>query len=364
MPKKVIQTFRVEFLQVLDESGLCDEALMPSLGEEEILNFYRWMILIRTFDEKAILFQREGRLGTYVPVRGQEAVQVGCALALEKSDWFFPAFREGGILIIRGLPMERLFQYWSGDERGNAIPEGILNFPIAAPVGTHIPHAVGAAWAAQFRNDPIAILVSFGDGATSKGDFHEGMNFAGVFRLPIVFLCQNNQWALSVPRSGQSAAATLAQKAIAYGFMGLQVDGNDPFAVYKSVSEGLDRARRGDGPTFIECLTYRLGDHTTADDASRYRSSEEVAQWRKRDPLIRLKKFMQRKNLWDEALEKKTWEEAGEKVSLAFQQYEKMPPSDPLDFFQFLYAEPTPDLLAQMESLKRRLERKRTGEPS
>lgn len=359
MPKKVIQNFQVELLQVLDEEGHCDDTLIPPLDEKEILNFYRWMILIRTFDEKAILFQREGRLGTYVPVRGQEAVQVGCGLALGRSDWFFPAFREGGILMIRGLPMKRLFQYWSGDERGNAIPEGIHNFPIAAPVGTHIPHAVGAAWAANFRKDPIAVLVSFGDGATSKGDFHEGLNFAGVFRLPIVFLCQNNQWALSVPRSRQSASATLAQKAIAYGFNGIQVDGNDPFAVYKSVSEGLDRARRGGGPILIECLTYRTGDHTTADDASRYRSSEEVAQWEKRDPLIRLRKYMERKNLWDKVLEKKMWKEAGEEVLLAFQEFEKTPPSDPLDFFRFLYAQPTPDLSTQMESLKRRLERNR-----
>ncbi|WDT81939.1 MAG: thiamine pyrophosphate-dependent dehydrogenase E1 component subunit alpha [Candidatus Manganitrophus sp.] len=282
MPKKVVQQFKIEFLQILDEAGQVDRALWPGLDEKEIKGFYESMVLIRTFDEKALNLQREGRLGTYASVQGQEAAQVGSAAALRPSDWIFPAFREPGVSILRGLPMRMIYQYWSGDERGSAIPEDQHDFPIAIPVGTHIPHAVGAAWAAQFKGDPVAVAAFFGDGATSKGDFHEGLNFAGVFHLPIVFICQNNHWAISVPLSRQTAAATLAQKAIAYGFEGIQVDGNDVFAVYTAVKNALEKARRGEGPTLIECYTYRLSDHTTADDASRYRKVEEVATWRKR----------------------------------------------------------------------------------
>jgi pyruvate dehydrogenase E1 component alpha subunit len=363
MPKKIIQKFQVEFLQILDEEGRADEALLPQLklSEKEIRDFYEWMVLIRTFDEKALNLQREGRLGTYASVRGQEAVQVGCGLALAESDWFFPAFREPGVSMIRGLPMKMIYQYWSGDERGSAIPESINDFPIAIPVGTHIPHAVGAAWGAKRRKDRIAVLVSFGDGATSKGDFHEGMNFAGVFRLPIVFVCQNNHWAISVPLSRQTASATLAQKAIAYGFGGVQVDGNDLFAVHRAVSEALERARAGEGPTFIECFTYRMGDHTTADDASRYRSEAEVEEWKKKDPIARLRKYMERKGLLGEALEKKTVEGAQQRVSRAVAEFEETPPADPADFFQFVYAKPTPDLLAQIERFQQELKESDKG---
>lgn len=356
MPKKIVGSFQVELLQILDEEGNADETLLPHLSEKEIHDFYEWMILIQTFDQKALNLQREGRLGTYASVRGQEAVQVGCGLALAERDWFLPAFREPGVSLIRGLPMKRLFQYWSGDERGSEIPESVNDFPIAIPVGTHLPHAVGVACGAKQRKDPIAVLVSFGDGATSKGDFHEAMNLAGVFHLPIVFLCQNNHWAISVPRSRQSASITLAQKAIAYGFKGIQVDGNDVFAVYQSVSEGLNRARTGEGPTFIECVTYRLGDHTTADDASRYRTQEELALWQKKDPLVRMGKYMQQKGLWGEELEKRMRQESLARVSRAVAEFEETSPADPLGFFRYAYAEPTPELIDQMESLNQELD--------
>src|SRR5204863_369792 len=283
MPKKTVQSFSVEWLQILDENGNCDEALRPSLSNDEIKKLYEWMLLARIFDEKAFKLQREGRLGTYASILGQEAAQVGSALALRPDDWMFPAFREPGASIVRGLPMRMVLQYWAGDERGSLIPEELNDFPITIPVGTQIPIAVGAAWAAKLKGDKIAVMAYMGDGATSKGDFHEGLNFAGVFAVPVVFVCQNNQWAISVPLKRQTAAKTLAQKAIAYGFSGIQVDGNDPFAVYKATHEALDQARDGQGPTLIECVTYRLGDHTTADDASRYRSRDEVEQWRKKD---------------------------------------------------------------------------------
>jgi pyruvate dehydrogenase E1 component alpha subunit len=363
MPRKVIQEFKVESIQILDETGQVDRTLWPGphpLTEKEIRAFYEAMVLIRTFDEKALNLQREGRLGTYASVKGQEAVQVGTASALHPSDWVFPAFREPGVSILRGLPMKMIYHYWSGDERGSEIPEGLHDFPIAIPVGTHIPHAVGAAWAAQFKNDPIAVATYFGDGATSKGDFHEGLNFAGVFRLPIVFVCQNNHWAISVPLSRQTASATLAQKAIAYGFEGIQVDGNDLFGVYATMRRALEKARRGEGPTLIECFTYRLSDHTTADDASRYRSDEEVAGWKQKDPLLRLRKFLEREYRWSEVDEAALRKQAQAQVAAAVHEFESAPALDPAGMFEYLFASLPENLIAQKERLKKRIEKEKS----
>lgn len=349
MPKEVIKGFTVEWLQLLDENGICDESLMPPLSHKEIRGFYERMVLIRAFDEKTLNLQRQGRLGTYASVRGQEATQVGSASALLPCDWMFPSFREAGISLVRGLPMKMSYLYWSGDERGSQIPEGQNDFPICIPVGTHIPHAVGAAWAIQFKGDAAAVLVCFGDGATSKGDFHEGMNFAGVFRLPIVFLCQNNQWAISVPVSRQTASQTLAQKAISYGFEGIRVDGNDAFAVYSATKRALEKAREGGGPTFIECVTYRMGDHTTADDASRYRTEEEVRVWQARDPIDRLRKYMEKKGLWNQAYGEEVRSDAQQQVQRAVEEFEAVPPPDPRDMFRYVYHDMPPGLAEQME---------------
>ena len=350
MPTKVIETFKVEWLQILDEEGNCDESLRPPLDEEQIKDLYKWMVLARTFDEKAFKLQREGRLGTYASILGQEAAQIGSAYALQRSDWMFPAFREAGASFVRGLPIRMILQYWAGDERGSQIPEDLNDYPISIPVSTQIPIAVGAALAAKTKGDAIAVVAYMGDGATSKGDFHEGLNFAGVFSAPVVFLCQNNQWAISVPLSRQTAAKTLAQKAVAYGFPGIQVDGNDVFAVYRATHEALGRAREGKGPTFIECLTYRLGDHTTADDASRYRSREEVEDWRKKDPVTRLRRYMEKAGLWSKSYDETVRSEAKEEVEGAVHEVENFPPPDPLDIFRFTYQELPLDLKEQMES--------------
>lgn len=357
MPKKIIQEFKVESLQILDEGGRVDRSLWPALDEKEMKAFYEAMVLIRTFDEKALNLQREGRLGTYASVQGQEAAQVGSVAALQPSDRVFPAFREPGVSILRGLPMKMIYQCWSGDERGSAIPEGQHDFPIAIPVGTHLPHAVGAAWAARFKGDPIAVIAYFGDGATSKGDFHEALNFAGVFRLPVVFICQNNQWAISVPLSRQTASATLAQKAIAYGFNGIQVDGNDVLSVYSATRGAVEKARRGEGPTLIECFTYRLGDHTTADDASRYRSEGELAEWKKKDPLLRLRKFLEKEYRWSETEEQKLRQQARERVAAAAHEFESVSPPDPTGMFDYLFASLSPDLIHQKETLQKRLKK-------
>ena len=340
-------------LRVLDKEGNCDESLKPALTHDQIKQLYELMILTRTFDDLALKLQREGRIGTYPSSRGQEATQVGSAYALEESDWLFPAFRECGAYIAKRWPMDMQYQYWAGDERGSKLPENSRIFTISIPVGTQIPHAVGFAWAAKLRGDKIAVLVYLGDGATSEGDTHEGMNFAGVFKAPVVLLCQNNQWAISVPRSKQTAAETLAQRAFSYGFEGLQVDGNDVFAVYKATKEALDKARLGNGPTLIECVTYRMGDHTTSDDAQRYRTGQELEEWARRDPIERLRKYMKRIGLWSNDYESRVQAEATTKVRLAVERFESVKPPEIRDLFAWTYAELPPDLKKQYEDLAR-----------
>jgi len=342
MPEDVLASFEVKRLRVLDENGEVDAALMPELSEAEIRRLYQAMVLARTYDERAVALQREGRLGTYPPIMGQEAAQVASALALSPADWVFPSFRETGVHLTLGYPAAKLFQYWAGDERGQQGPPELNIFPCCVAVASQIPHAVGAALAARYRRDPVVVVAYFGDGATSKGDFHEGFNMAGVFRLPVVFICQNNQWAISVPLKSQTAAASLAQKAIAYGFEGIQVDGNDPFAVYRATRQALDKARSGAGPTFIECLTYRMTDHTTADDAGRYRSAEEVALWRGRDPILRLERFMAGRGLWNEQSGRETKEKAALLVDAAVREMEAVPPPAAAELFDSTVATLSP----------------------
>jgi len=342
MPEKTLAQFEVRHLGVLDEDGNADPALLPELSEAELSRLYEAMVLARSFDERAVALQREGRLGTYPPIRGQEATQVGSALALEPSDWIFPSFREMGVHLTLGYPAAQLLQYWTGDERAQKTPEGLNIFPFCVAVASQIPQAVGAAYALKYRRDPGAVAVYFGDGATSKGDCHEGFNMAGVLGLPVVFICQNNQWAISVPLRAQTASATLAQKAIAYGFEGIQVDGNDVFAVYRATREALEKARAGGGPTFIECLTYRMADHTTADDAGRYRSPEEVALWRGRDPILRLERYLAGRGLWNEELGAAARERAGQAVDAAVREMEAQPAPEPAELFDSTQATLSP----------------------
>lgn len=338
MPEEILASFQVRRLCILDETGEADLSLMPPLSDLEIWGMYGAMVLARTFDERAVALQREGRLGTYPPIAGQEAAQVGSALAIDAADWIFPAFREIGVQLAKGYPAAQLFQYWSGDERGQMAPAELNIFPFCVAVGSQIPQAVGVALAARYRRDPIAVVVYFGDGATSKGDFHEALNMAGVFRLPVVFICQNNQWAISVPLKGQTAAASLAQKGVAYGFEGVQVDGNDPFAVYLATRRALEKARSGGGPTFIECLTYRMADHTTADDAGRYRSPEEVAVWRARDPILRLERFLSSRGMWSPEKGEELTARATSIIDSAVRQLEAIPPPEAAELFDHTLA--------------------------
>ena len=337
-----------EMLQILHPDGRLEEDLRPDLSDESIRDLFQEVLFIRMLDQKALSLQRQGRMGTYAPVQGQEAGQVGSASALGKGDWVFPSFRETGVIYMRGVPLRDILLYWMGDERGARAPEDVFVFPISVPVGTHPLHAVGAAWAAKLKKENICTIVYFGDGATSEGDFHEAMNFAGVFQVPAIFFCQNNQYAISVPRKKQTASKTIAQKAIAYGFDGIQVDGNDLLAAYAVTREAREKALAGGGPTLIEAVTYRFGPHTTADDPTKYRKEEEIEEWKGLDPVIRLKQYLTGKGLWDEGLERKFREEAEEKINRAVEEAEAISPPPVEDIFRYTYSEMTPILKEQL----------------
>jgi pyruvate dehydrogenase E1 component alpha subunit len=341
-----------KMFQILKADGTLVPGGKFPINDQETLALYQKMLFIRLADQRALLLQRQGRFGTYAPIWGQEACQVGSAYVLQKDDWVFPAFREIGATVMRGIPLKSYFLYWVGNEIGSRAPEGINFFPVSVPVGTHPLHAVGAAWAAKLRGDKVVTIAYFGDGATSKGDFHEAMNFAGVFKTPTIFFCQNNQYAISVPRSMQTASKTLAQKAIAYGFDGIQVDGNDLFAVITATKEAADKARAGGGPTLIEGVTFRFGPHTTADDPTKYRTEKEIEPWKPLEPLIRLRLYLKTKGLWSEEVEQKMTEEAQKEIDQVVKDVEAVPPPEPDEMFTSVFAEMTPQLKEQLAYLK------------
>nr|WP_158058890.1 pyruvate dehydrogenase (acetyl-transferring) E1 component subunit alpha [Halorussus halophilus] len=319
------------------------------ISAETVEEMYRLQVLARTFDEKAVKLHRQGRIGTYAPLQGQEAAQVGAAAALAEADYCLPTYRDHAMYLARGLPLEEVLVYLLGE--GNYVdqqdPETLRTFPPAIPIATQVPHAVGISMAADYKGDDCAALVSFGDGATSEGDFHEGMNFAGVFDAPTVFFCQNNQWAISVPRERQTAAATIAQKAHAYGFEGIRVDGNDVLAVYRAVKESLERAKAGEGPRLIEAVTYRQGAHTTTDDPSVYRDDEEVDEWAKRDPVDRTRDYLELAHGWSEEADDEVHEWAEQRVAEAVVTAEERTGLDVDDIFDHVYAKTTSRLDAQ-----------------
>jgi len=353
MPRSPLEPrFPVEYLSILDSDGNLDAALEPDIRPAELKRIYRAMLLGRRLDERMVRLQRQGRIGTFAPIKGQEASQLGSVATLRPGDWMVPSFRETAAMIWRGWPIEKLLMFFAGYVEGGQPGADQNDLPITIPVATQLPHAVGLAYAAQYRGDDVVVMVYFGDGATSEGDFHEALNFAGVWHVPIVFLCQNNQWAISVPLKKQTHSRTIAQKALAYGFPGIQVDGNDVLAVHAASTEAVERAREGDGPTLIECVTYRLGVHTTADDPTKYRSNEEVAEWERKDPLTRFSKYLEKKNLLDDGLEAAVDAEIAEAVK----RFESTPPADLLAIFDHVYAEPPPHLEAQREELRERLE--------
>jgi pyruvate dehydrogenase E1 component alpha subunit len=357
MPRKVLESFNVSYLQILDAEGHLDRDLEPDIPPDSLRLLYRSMVLARQLDLRMLALQRQGRMGTFAPLMGQEAAQVGSAFALEPTDWMVPSFREAAAYIMRGVPLKATFLLFMGREEGNIIPEDQRNLPVNIPVASQLPHAVGLAMAAKIRHDACAVLTYFGDGATSEGDFHEACNFAGVFQAPVVFLCQNNHYAISVPRERQTRARTLAQKAIAYGFDGIQVDGNDLLAVYVATRDALARAKAGKGPTLIECVTYRMSMHTTADDPSRYRKKAEEEEWRKHDPIPRFQGYLKSKGLWDEAWQADLEREVDAEVRRAVEEAEADREFDPADMLDYVFATTPPYLKAQQEELHATLRR-------
>ncbi len=338
-----------DLIQLLNEKGQCSKK--PDLTFEQIKELYRWMVLTRTWNDKALSLQRQGRMGTLGSVKGQEASNVGMAFPLQKDDWFVPAFREFGALFVRGVSLKDQFRYWNGDERGGQMPAGSNITPTQVIVAGQLPHAAGIAYAKKVKKEPGMVLCALGDGATSQGDFHESMNMVSLFNLPVVYVVQNNGWAISMPVHKQSASPTIAERAAAYNMQGVRVDGNDVFAVYETIRKYADRARKEQKPALIELVTYRLSDHTTADDASRYRDPKEVAMWQKRDPIDRLRKYLQENENWSDEDEKGIVAQCLQEVEDAVAEFESVTPMQPQDMFANMYHTLPWNLLEQQKEV-------------
>ena len=323
----------------------------PDVGM--VLTRYAALVEARLYDRKASALQRQGRLATYAPYEGQEASQIGAVAPLRSKDWLVASYRDAAAMRFHGYPWTNLLLTRMGDERGGHPPKGVKALPPSVTVGGHMIHAVGVAWAEQLLGTDSVALTMFGDGATSEGDFHEAMNFAGVYRTPTVFFCQNNGWAISMPRARQTASETIAQKAVAYGFPGVLVDGNDVLAVEQVVSEAVDRARAGEGPTLIEALTYRIHGHTTADDHLRYRAGEDVTGWVERDPLERVRLWLERRGAWDAQWQAEIEAETSERIEAAVAEAESMDPFTAGEIFDAMYRQPTPPLAVQRRLAER-----------
>ncbi|WP_117363494.1 pyruvate dehydrogenase (acetyl-transferring) E1 component subunit alpha [Natrarchaeobaculum sulfurireducens] len=342
-------------IQVLDAEGhVVEPDLEPDLETETLRSMYRDMRFCRRFDERMISLQRQGRMGTYASLAGQEGSQIGSTYALADDDMVSFQYREHGALVARELPWEYVL-YWMGHEDGNAALADVNVFPLNISIGAHVPHAVGWAWASKLKGDGAASVVHFGEGSTSEGDVHEAMNFAGVFDTPTVFFCNNNQWAISIPRERQTASATIAQKATAYGFDGIQVDGMDPLATYVVTKAAREKALASDGerprPTLIEAVQYRFGAHTTADDPSAYRDEAEVERWRERDPLERFETYLRERWILDDDQLDAIDEEIETTLEGLIDRAEAAD-ADPSAMFEHVYEEPTPRLEEQRESLE------------
>ncbi|MBA2564661.1 MAG: pyruvate dehydrogenase (acetyl-transferring) E1 component subunit alpha [Gemmatimonadetes bacterium] len=357
-----------EPLQILRADGSVNGGEAPDIEPAELQRLHRLMILQRAFDKRALNLQRQGRIGFYVSAMGQEAAQIGSSYATGPEDWIFPAYRELGAALVRGVPLQAIVAQLYGNEndvgKGRQMPNhyGFRDYNVvtaSSPVGTQIPIAVGAAWAARIRRDRTMVLVYFGDGATSTGEFHAGMNFAGVFRTPTVFFCQNNQWAISVPRERQTASETLAMKAEAYGFEGVRVDGNDLLAVISAARRAADKARSGDGPTMIEAVTYRMGGHSTADDPRRYREEREVSEWGERDPIVRFRRYLESLGLWNESDEAQAQDQAARDIEAMIQEEEEGGPPPLESLVEDVFSEVPWHLAEQLQELRARHDRKK-----
>lgn len=346
-------------LQILREDGtLIDKKLEPQIPADDLKKLYELMVLTRAVDDRFVRMQRQGRVGFYIGSHGEEAAHIGSTYALEPTDWIFPQYREPGAALYRGFSLKELACQVLGNSgdltKGRQMPShyafrGGRFLSISSPIATQIPHAVGFAWAGKIRKEKFVTIVYFGDGATSHGDFHVGMNFAGVFKTPTIFFNKNNQWAISVPFKKQTASAGVAVKGVAYGIESLRVDGNDLLAVIHATREAAKRARNGEGPTLIEALTYRMGAHSTSDDPRIYSDTEELEGWKKKDCILRFQKYLQTKGLWNEKYEADVIERSTNAIAKAIEEAEKLPPPPIESMFDDVYAELLPEQKEQLE---------------
>jgi len=360
-----------EVYQVMRADGTADANLEPEVPDEMLRRYYATMFLSRALDTRMLSLQRQGRIGFYVPATGQEAAQVGAMSALERDDWVFPAYREPAAALYRGFPLRKLVAQFFGNaediSKGRQMPNHYgnkdVNFvTVSSPVGTQIPLAVGAAWAMRIRNQRAVSLAFFGEGATSAGDFHAGMNFAGVFKAPCVFFCQNNGWAISVPFHRQTASKSIHVKAEAYGFEGVRVDGNDVLATHVVTEQAVRRARAGNGPTLVEAVTYRMGPHSSSDDPTRYRRADEVEEWKQKDPIERFRKYLEARSIWTLQWQEDLAKKVDDQISDAVKHAESVGPPAYEEVFNDVYATMPPNLREQMEGFLKSGERRRPGD--
>lgn len=346
-----VAQFEIDYIQYLNVDGTLNDAAPPFAQDKHVLKeLYKTMVLARTFDKKAIALQRTGKMGTYAPLNGQEAISTAIGHAMRPDDVFVPYYRDYAAQLQRGVKMSEILAYWGGDERGSDFACGSEDLPICVPIASQCLHATGVAFAFQYRNQPRVAVVCIGEGGTSEGDFYEAINVAGTWKLPIVFVVNNNQWAISVPRDKQTGSQTIAQKAIAAGFTGVQIDGNDLLATRQVIGDAIEKARRGEGPTLVEAITFRLCDHTTADDATRYQPSKEVEDAKPREPVSRFKKFLEQEGLWTNAEEETLVIESTKLVEQAVEEYLTAIPQPVSSMFDYHYAE-LPDYLIEQRAI-------------
>jgi 2-oxoisovalerate dehydrogenase E1 component alpha subunit len=348
-------------LTIIEKDGRAAKAKDPNLSADELRELYRLMVMTRTMDERGLVLQRQGRIGFYLPSTGQEASHLGSAFALRASDWIFPAYRQPGILLLRGADLVQIVCEWFGNAgdicKGRQMPVHYsfraINFvSISSPIGTQLSQAAGAAMAARIRKEDTVVMTYCGDGGTSSNDFHAGLNFAAVFKAPVVFVAENNYWAISVPLEVQTASESLASKAEAYGMPGVRVDGNDILAVYRVCREAVERARKGEGPTLIETVTFRMGPHSSSDDPTRYRDQKLVEQWAQRDPIERFRRYLEQKELWDETWDGEVRAQSREAINAAIKRAEEFPKPAIESMFEDVYLNLTPQLREQLADLQ------------
>src|ERR687885_50548 len=339
--------------RVIGDGDALPDGEVDGLSEDDLLELHRWLVLLRTYDERSLVYHRQGRIGTYAISWNHEAMQAGSVYALERDDWIFPSYRESAIGVLRGMPVSTVLSWWRGHPAGWWNPLDYNVASICVPIGTHVPHAAGLAWGKKLRGDSACAIVYFGDGATSEGSFHEGANFAGVMRAPLILFCNNNQWAISTPVTSQTAAETLADKAVGYGIPGVRVDGADVLAVYEATRDAVAQARAGEGPTFVEEGTYRTAPHATADDPRAYIDLERVEEERKRECVGRYERYLERLGVLEPEQAEAVRAEAQELMRRGIAQAEAEPPPDPELLFAHAYVDPPASFGSDLEELRR-----------